>query len=60
MSCLCPQLTVRRVRASLCAGALGQRQTPLSFFLDACDLEQCFFFLDYLGSPMTAETADTF
>jgi hypothetical protein len=59
MSLLCPQLTVRRVRASLCAGALGQRQAPLSDFLGSCDLEQ-FFFLDYLGSSMTAETADTF
>ena len=44
MSFLCPHITVRRGRASLCAGVLGQHQAPLSDFLGACDLEQFFFF----------------
>ena len=43
MPFLCLKLAVRRVRSSLCAGVLGQRQAPLSDFLGACDLEQFFF-----------------
>jgi len=58
-SFLCPQLTVRGLRTSICAGALGQHQTPLSDFF-RCPRSGVGFFLDYVGSPMTAETADTF